>query len=202
MGLLQVKINLLFLRPVRRSNMLVTQIPQHLPVIFTHPPREIRIIQMPIARRLGHILQHAQPVLNGPLPIRRQLLPPGQHIIPNVTLLLRCQPLPIFGRSLHLLLLLWRQLIELSLIVRQAIPFLRTHIPQTILHVRRRSGRRLLPVRILRTIVPIASAVVIRAWIRIPRRTIIIRATAVRGRWLPVRVCRLPIAAVRSLRSR
>jgi hypothetical protein len=88
------------------------------------------------------------------------------------------------------------------LIVRQPIPLLRTHIPQTLLHIRRRSGRRLLPVGILRTIVPIASAVVIRAWIRIPRRTIIIRAAPVCGRWLPVRVCRLPIAAVRSLRSR
>ena len=199
-----MKRNLLFLRPVRRTNMLVTQIPQHLPVIFAHPAREVRIIQMSVARRLRHILQHAQPVLNGPLPVRRQLLPPGQHIIPNVTLLLRREPLPILCRSLHLLLLLRRQLVELSLIFRQPISLLRTHIPQTILHVRRRRGRRLLPVGILRTIVSIACAVVVRARIRIPRRTIIVRPAPVRGRWLPpVRVRWLTIVtAVRSLRSR
>jgi hypothetical protein len=63
--------NLLFLRPIRRANMLMTQVPQHLPVILAHPAREVRITQVPIARGLRHILQHAQPVLDSSLPVRR-----------------------------------------------------------------------------------------------------------------------------------
>jgi hypothetical protein len=35
---------LLFLRPVWCAHVLVTQIPQHLPVVFAHPAREVRII--------------------------------------------------------------------------------------------------------------------------------------------------------------
>src|SRR4029077_2645964 len=119
---------------------------QHLPVFFAHSARKVRIAQVPVARGLRHVLQHAQPLLNGPLPVRRQLLPPRQHVIFDVVSLVWCKLLPILGSSFHILLSLGRQLIELPLIFRQAVPFLRTHIPPTFLHIRRRNRRRLLPI--------------------------------------------------------
>ena len=76
-----MKKNLLFLRPVRRANMLVTQIPQHLPVILAHPAREVWVIQMPIPRRLRHILQHAQFLLNHLLALPRHLAPLRQDVV-------------------------------------------------------------------------------------------------------------------------
>jgi hypothetical protein len=141
---------------------------------------------MAVARRFRHIPQHPQPVLDGPLPIRRQLLPLGQHIIPQVTLLIRREPLPILCRTFHILLFLRRQLVELSLIFRQAAPLLRTHIPQTLLHVRRGRGWRGLPIRSLRPIVSVSSAIVIRARIRIATLTIVVCSPAVRRRRLPI----------------
>jgi hypothetical protein len=141
---------------------------------------------MPVARRFRHIPQHPQPVLDGPLPIRRQLLPLGQHIIPQVTLLIRREPLPILCRTFHILLFLRWQLVELSLIFRQAAPLLRTHIPQTLLHVRRGRGWRLLPIRTLRTIIPVDSAVFRSAPIRIATLTIVVCSPAVRIRRLPI----------------
>src|SRR5579859_1173959 len=103
---------------------------------------------------------------------------------------------PILSRSFHLLLPLRRQLIELALILRQPVSLLRTHVAQTVLHVRRWRGRRLLPVRTLRMIVPVASAVVIRARVLTSRRAVVVAAAA-------VRIIRLPIwTAARRLRSR
>ena len=136
---------LLLLWLIRRAHVLVTQIPQHLPVFFAHSARKIWIVQVPVARGLRHILQHAQPLLNGPLSVRRQLLPFWQHVIPKMVLLLWRKLAPILGSSFHLLLPLRRQLIEPSLIFRQATTLLRTHVPQTFLHIRRWNRPRLLP---------------------------------------------------------
>jgi hypothetical protein len=73
---------------------------------------------VPVARGLRHVLQHAQPLLNGPLPVRRQLLPPRQHVIFDVVSLPWRKLLPILSSSFHILLSLGRQLIELPLILR------------------------------------------------------------------------------------
>jgi hypothetical protein len=97
------------------------------------------------------------------------------------------QLLPLFSSYSHVLLLLRRQLIEPSLIFGQAVLFLRRLIPQTLLHIRRWRGGRLLPVGTLRTIVPGAPAIVIRR-VLIPTLTIIVRAAAVRIRRLPIRI--------------
>jgi len=109
---------LLLLRLIRRAHVLVAQIPQHLPVFFAHSARKIRIAQMPVTRGLRHVLQHAQPLLNGTLPVRRQLLPLRQHVIPEMVSLLWRKLLPILSSSFHILLSLRRQLIELPLILR------------------------------------------------------------------------------------
>jgi len=106
------------LRPIRRAHVLMAQIPQHLPVFFAHPAREARIVQVPVARGLRHILQHAEPLLNGSLPVPGQLLPLWQHVIPNVVSLPWRKLLPILSSSFHILLSLRRQLIELPLIFR------------------------------------------------------------------------------------
>ena len=66
---------LLLLRLIRRADVLVAQISQHLPVFFAHSARKVWIVQVPVARGLRHVPQHAEPLLNGPLPLRRQLLP-------------------------------------------------------------------------------------------------------------------------------
>jgi hypothetical protein len=90
---------------------------------------------------------------------------------------------------------LWRQLVELSLIFRQAAPLLRTHIPQTLLHVRRGRGWRLLPIRTLRTIIPVDSAVFRSAPILVATLTIVvlIPTLAIVVCVPAVRICRLPI---------
>jgi hypothetical protein len=103
----------------------MAQIPQHLLVFFAHAARKVWIVQMLIARRLRHILQHPEPVLDRPLPVRRQLLPPGEHIILDVRLLLRSHALPHFGAPPHVVPLLRRQLLEASLILLQPLALFR-----------------------------------------------------------------------------
>jgi len=49
-------LKLLLLRPVRRAHVLMAQIPQHLLVFFAHSARKVWIIQVPVARRLRHVL--------------------------------------------------------------------------------------------------------------------------------------------------
>ena len=94
-------------------------------IFLAHAPREVRIVQMLIARRLRHILQHREPVLDRSLAIRRQLLPPGQHIVLHVRLLLRSHTLPDFGAPAHVVLLRGRELVEASLILLQPLTLFR-----------------------------------------------------------------------------
>src|SRR5216684_6314557 len=66
----------LFVRRIRGSaNMQMAQVPQHGPIFFAHSPREIRIVQMLIPRRLRHVLQYAETLSDGPPPVGRQLFP-------------------------------------------------------------------------------------------------------------------------------
>jgi len=81
--------------------MQMTQIPQRRPILFAHAPREPWIIQPLIPRRLGHILQHAQPLLYRLTPIGRHLPPCRQHIILDVLSLVWSHPCPdLFFRIL------------------------------------------------------------------------------------------------------
>src|SRR5580698_7268299 len=76
-----------FARRIGRSaNMQMTQIPQRRLIFVAHS-----------ARGLRHILQYAQSLPNRLPPILRHLLPLRQHIIPNMTLLLRRQPAPLLS---------------------------------------------------------------------------------------------------------
>ena len=94
-------------------------------IFLAHATRKVRIVQMLIARRLRHILQHCEPVLDRPLAIRRQLLPLGQHIVLDVHLLFRGHALPDFGAPAHIVLLLRRKLVEASLILLQPLTLFR-----------------------------------------------------------------------------
>jgi len=121
--------------------MQVAQIPQRGSIIFTHPARKIRIIQPLISRRFRHILQHAQPLLNRLLAVRRHLFPFGQHVIPDMVPLVRRHPSPDLRALAKLLLLSRRQPPQSLFILREPLLFLRRHIPQTFLHVRRDNVR-------------------------------------------------------------
>ncbi len=94
-------------------------------IFFAHAARKVRIAQMLIARRLRHVLQHRQPVLDRPLPVRRHLLPPRKNIILDVRLLLWRHLLPHMRTLAHILLLLRRQLVEAPLILLQCLALLR-----------------------------------------------------------------------------
>src|SRR5260370_38379900 len=92
----------LFGRRVRRSAYVqMAQVAQRGFVFLAHAPREIRIIQMLIARRLRHVLEHAQSLLDRPLAVRRQLPPPRQDILLNVLALLRSKSAPPLRSLLH-----------------------------------------------------------------------------------------------------
>ena len=79
--------------------MQMAQVVQHRFIFFAHTAREVRIIQVLVARGFRHVFQHVQPASNGPLPVRRQLLPSRQDIVLDVIPLLRRQsapdPLPV-----------------------------------------------------------------------------------------------------------
>jgi hypothetical protein len=109
----------------RSADVQMAQIPKRGFIFLAHAAREVRIAQMLIARRLRHILQHRQPVLDRPLPVRRHLLPPGEHLILDVRLLLLSHALPHFGAPPHVVLLLRRQLFEASLILLQPLALFR-----------------------------------------------------------------------------
>lgn len=159
-------LDLLLLRPIWSTHMFVAQIPQHLLVFFAHPAREVRIIQVPVARRFGHILQNAQPLLNSFLPLGRQLLPPWQHVIADVLPLLRRHPLPDARAVAKLLLLRRRKTAQSPLVLRQPLAILRSHIPQTFLRIRRWRSSRLRPIRVVAEITPTVRGVRTRIFIR------------------------------------
>src|SRR6266581_251558 len=136
----------LFARRVRRAHMQVAQIAQHGLIFIAHATREIRIIQMLVARRLGHILQHAQTLLNRPPPAIRQLLPLRRQIIPNVILLFRRQFLPLVSAPIQFLSVRRREVPLLVIVLDDLSLFLRTQV--SIFSLGRWRVRRRRPVRI------------------------------------------------------
>ena len=129
----------LLVRWVRRAHVQVAQIAQHGLIFFTHASREIRIIQMLVARGLRHILQYAQTLLNGTLSVRRKLLPLRQHVVFDVVLLFRRQLVPIGSRLSHLLLLSRRQLLKVLVVLQNFLLLLPRQIVESLW---RRSVRR------------------------------------------------------------
>ena len=95
----------------------MAQIAQRSTVFFAHTPREVGVFQMLIARKLGHVLKHAQTLLNRFLSLWRQIAPVGQHFIFDVIALLRRHLLPDALAVAHILLLLRRQLPKALLIL-------------------------------------------------------------------------------------
>src|SRR5262249_53686345 len=86
--------------------------------------RKVRIGQMLIPCRLRHVLQHAEPLLNRPLPLRWKLLPSGKHFILYMALLIRPQPVPVSRGFLHLLLLSGIQLLIIPIVTYCSLLFL------------------------------------------------------------------------------
>jgi hypothetical protein len=122
----------LFARRVRRSaHMQVAQIAQGCPVFVAHAPCEVRVTQPLVARRLRHILQHTQPLLNRLPAVRRHLLPFRQHFITDVVALLRRHPLPDLRSLAQLLLLLWRKLPESLFIPLESLALFRRKLTRT-----------------------------------------------------------------------
>lgn len=117
--------------------MQVAQIPQRRPIFIAHPASEIRIVQPLIPRRLRHILELAQPLLDRLPALLRHLPPSRQHIIAYVVLLLRCHFLPDLCPLAQLLLLLRGKLPESSLILLESPPFFRRVITRTPRRIRR-----------------------------------------------------------------
>jgi hypothetical protein len=148
---------LLLVRPFRRAaHMQMAQIAQRALIFFAHPARKVRIIQPLIPRRLRHILQHPQPLLNRLAALRRHLLPFRQHIVAHVIALLRRHLLPHLRALLQLFLLHRRQIPQPLLVLRKSLPFQRRHTAEAIPRVRRRR-----PIQILRPVRPIE---ILRRW--------------------------------------
>lgn len=145
----------------RSTHVQVAQVTQRRFVLCTHATRKIRIIQMLVARRLWHVLQHAEPLLNRALPVRRKLSPPRQHIIFDVIPLLRRQFLPRLRPVAHLLLLLRRKPVELLLV---SLPFLGSRGP------RRRGVRIQWTIQVIRAArgLDLARRVRLRGTVRVP----------------------------------
>ena len=80
---------------------------------------------MPVARRFRHVLQHTQALLNGLLPLRRQIPPGRQDFVLDVIALLWRHLLPHAAAFPHILLLLRRQLPEALLILYDALAIFR-----------------------------------------------------------------------------
>jgi hypothetical protein len=134
----------------RATYMQMAQIAQSALIFFAHPARKVWIVQPLIARRLRHILQHPQSLLNRLAALRWHLLPFRQHIIAHVIALLRRHPLPDLRALLQLFLLHWRQIPQPLLVLRKPLPFQRRHTAEAIPRIRRRR-----PIQILRPVRPI-----------------------------------------------
>jgi len=141
----------------------MTQIMQSLPVLIAHSPREIRIAQPPVLRRLRHILQHSQLLLNRLLTLPRNLPPSRQNVVlhvapllwrhspPGILLrtqvrsLLRVQTVPLIKLLPDPALLFRRQILERAAALQHAIPLLRVQIAHAIHKRTRRTNADLLP---------------------------------------------------------
>jgi hypothetical protein len=95
----------------------MAQIAQRSAVFFAHPPSEVGVSEMLIARKLRHVLKNTQALLNRFLPLRRQIAPGRQHLIFDVIALLGSHLLPHSLAVAQVLLLLRRQLPKASLIL-------------------------------------------------------------------------------------
>lgn len=84
----------------------VTQVTQRGPILIIHAAGEVGVIQVLIARRFRHVLQHAETLRNSFLPLRRKISPGGQHFIFYVLPLLGRHLLPNPTAITHFLLLL------------------------------------------------------------------------------------------------
>jgi hypothetical protein len=96
----------------------MAQIAQRSAVFFAHTAREVRVVQVLVARKLRHVLQHAQTLFDGFLTLRRQITPGRQHVIFDVIPLLRRHLLPHSLAVTQVLLLLRRQLPKALLILK------------------------------------------------------------------------------------
>ncbi len=151
-------------RRVRRpAHMQMTQIMQSLPVLIAHSPREIRIAQPPVSRRLRHILQHTQLLLNHLLPLPRNLPPSRQNVVLHVAplfrrhsppgiffrakvrALLRVQVVPLIKLLPNPALLFRRQILERTAALQHAITLLRIQITHAVHEGTRRANTNLLP---------------------------------------------------------
>jgi len=109
----------------RSADVHVAQIPQHAFILFAHATRKIRVVQMLVAGRLRHVLQHSQPLLNRALAIRRHLTPFRRQVVLDVIPLSRCQFPPIVGTWFELLPLGRRKTLKLSITIDSPLLFLR-----------------------------------------------------------------------------
>jgi hypothetical protein len=132
----------------RTANMQMAQIPQRRLVLVAHSFGELRIIQSLVPRRLRHILQYAQPLPNRLTPFHGHLPPLWQHIISDVTLLLRSHPAPLLSSPVQFLSLRRRKISVLVVVLENPLPVLRRQVAEFPLRLRRIvRGRR--PVRIV-----------------------------------------------------
>jgi len=143
--------------------MQMTQIMQSLPVFVAHSPRKIRIAQPPVPRRLRHILQHTQLLLNHLLPLPRNLPPSRQNVVLHVAplfrrhsppgiffrakvrALLRVQSVPLIKLLPNPALLFWRQILERTAALQHTIALLRIQITHAVHKRTRRANTNLLP---------------------------------------------------------
>jgi hypothetical protein len=116
----------------RSADVHMAQIVQHRFIFVAHAAREVRIIQVLIPSRLGHVPQDGKPMLNGILTVLWHLLPLRNHFVSDMTLLYRRQLRPILGRLFLLLFLSRSELLKvpvglqdsLLLLLRQTVEFL------------------------------------------------------------------------------
>lgn len=189
--------------------MQMAQVVQRGLIFFVHALREIRIAQPLIAREFRHVLEHAQPLLNGLLPLRRQVLPCRQNVIPDVLALLRrhlsprllalalISPLlrslvvPLRKLIANAVLLLGGQIAKRRAVLHHSLALLRTQVAHPVNPGSCRSYAELLASREISTlrIWPRRAVISIRSSRRTLRGGTACRAALIR-RW-PIRIPRL-----------
>src|SRR5690348_6317797 len=125
-------------RRIRRpANVQVAQISQSRFVFLAHASCELRIVQPLIPGELWHVLQHSQPLPDRLPPVLRHLSPPWQHIVSNVSLLFRRQPVPCLDALLHLLPLRRWHAVQPVVVVDDPLLLLRRQVVEFSLRLRR-----------------------------------------------------------------
>jgi hypothetical protein len=90
-------------------------------IFVSHAAGKVWIVEVTVARVLGHVLQNTEALLNGFLALRRHVAPGRQNIVLDVIALLRSHLLPDAATLAHILLLLRRQLAEALAILQDAL---------------------------------------------------------------------------------